>query len=153
MALWCVGQLIPLGDKKNLAFIISYPQEDQSQLAIAQCWIKPILHFMSLVKQDLMEGFHNLSRCRFVFLLYFKHKIRESYLINTSTSVFISKHFILLLQVKDSKTHFTVANTTNMRRAAFTVTGLVPGTEYIIVIDSSNSKGKIRKCHTIVDRI
>jgi len=50
-----------------------------------------------------------------------------------------------LLKVKDSKTHFTVANTTNMRRAAFTVTGLVPGTGYIIVIDSSNSKGKFQQ--------
>ena len=45
----------------------------------------------------------------------------------------------------DSKTHFTVANTTNMRRAAFTVTGLLPGTGYIVAIASANSKGKLYK--------
>ena len=45
----------------------------------------------------------------------------------------------------DSKTHFTVANTTNMRRAAFTVTGLLPGTGYIVSIASANSKGKLYK--------
>jgi len=46
------------------------------------------------------------------------------------------------MQVMDSKTHFTVANTTNMRRAAFTVTGLMPGTGYLVAITSSNSKGR-----------
>ena len=48
----------------------------------------------------------------------------------------------------DLKTHFTVANTTNMRRAAFTVTGLLPGTGYIVTIASSNSKGKKNKSIT-----
>ena len=42
----------------------------------------------------------------------------------------------------DSKTHFTVANTTNMRRAAFTVTGLMPGTGYVVSITAGNSKGR-----------
>ena len=46
------------------------------------------------------------------------------------------------MQVMDAKTHFTVANTTNMRQAAFTVTGLMPGTGYMVAITAGNTKGR-----------
>ena len=45
------------------------------------------------------------------------------------------------MEVKDAQTHFVVANTTNTRRAAFTVTGLRPGTGYIVSVHSFNPKG------------
>ena len=46
------------------------------------------------------------------------------------------------MEVKDAQTHFVVANTTNTRRAAFTVTGLRPGTGYIVSVHSFNPKGR-----------
>lgn len=46
------------------------------------------------------------------------------------------------MEVKDAKTHFVVANTTNTRVAAFTVTGLRPGTGYIVSVHSYNAKGR-----------
>lgn len=46
------------------------------------------------------------------------------------------------MEVRDAKTSFVVANTTNTRAAAFTVTGLRPGTAYIVKISSSNDKGR-----------
>ena len=47
-----------------------------------------------------------------------------------------------IMAVKDAQTHFVVANTTNTRRAAFTVTGLRPGTGYIVSVHSFNPKGR-----------
>ena len=47
-----------------------------------------------------------------------------------------------VFQVMDAKTHFKVANTTNMVKPAFTVTGLMPGTGYVVSITSGNSKGR-----------
>ena len=46
------------------------------------------------------------------------------------------------MEVRDAKTSFLVANTTNTRAAAFTVTGLRPGTNYLVSISSSNDKGR-----------
>ena len=46
------------------------------------------------------------------------------------------------MEVRDAKTSFVVANTTNTRAAAFTVTGLRPGTSYLVSISSSNDKGR-----------
>ena len=46
------------------------------------------------------------------------------------------------MEVRDGKTSFVVANTTNTRAAAFTVTGLRPGTTYLVSISSSNDKGR-----------
>ena len=46
-----------------------------------------------------------------------------------------------VMEVRDAQTHFVVANTTNTRRAAFTVTGLRPGTGYIVSVHSFNPKG------------
>ena len=46
------------------------------------------------------------------------------------------------MEVRDAKTSFVVANTTNTRAAAFTVTGLRPGTNYLVSISSSNNKGR-----------
>ena len=54
-------------------------------------------------------------------------------------------HFFFLqgfvMEVMDAKTHITVANTTNARDPAFTVTGLRPGVGYIVSVNSYNSKG------------
>ncbi len=46
------------------------------------------------------------------------------------------------MEVMDAQTQFVVANTTNRRGPAFTVTGLRPGTGYIVTISSSNAKGR-----------
>ena len=46
------------------------------------------------------------------------------------------------MEVRDGKTSFVVANTTNTRAATFTVTGLRPGTTYLVSISSSNDKGR-----------
>ena len=46
------------------------------------------------------------------------------------------------MEVRDAKTSFVVANTTNTRAPAFTVTGLRPGTAYTVRISSSNDKGR-----------
>lgn len=46
-----------------------------------------------------------------------------------------------LMEVIDAKTQFTVANTTNSISPAFTVTGLRPGTGYIVSVQAFNSKG------------
>ena len=45
------------------------------------------------------------------------------------------------MEVRDAKTSFVVANTTNTRAPAFTVTGLRPGTGYWVSISSHNAKG------------
>ena len=45
------------------------------------------------------------------------------------------------MEVRDAKTSFVVANTTNTRAPAFTVTGLRPGTGYWVSISSNNAKG------------
>ena len=47
-----------------------------------------------------------------------------------------------MLEVLDAQTHFQVANTTNTRSPAFTVTGLNPGNGYIIAVHSYNAKGE-----------
>jgi hypothetical protein len=46
------------------------------------------------------------------------------------------------MEVMDAKTAFVVANTTNMRSPAFTVTGLRPGTGYWVTLSSGNAKGR-----------
>lgn len=46
------------------------------------------------------------------------------------------------MEVRDAKTAFVVANTTNTRSPAFTVTGLRPGTGYLVAISSGNDKGR-----------
>ena len=46
-----------------------------------------------------------------------------------------------VLEVVDAKTQFTVANTTNRKDPAFTVTGLRPGTGYVVAVHSFNAKG------------
>ena len=46
------------------------------------------------------------------------------------------------MQVMDAKTHFSVANTTNSRTPAFTVTGLRPGNGYIVSVAAYNGKGQ-----------
>ena len=46
------------------------------------------------------------------------------------------------MEVRDAKTSFVVANTTNTRAPAFTVTGLRPGTGYWVSISSNNAKGR-----------
>ena len=92
---------------------------------------------MLLVRLDLMVDYHNHSPCRLVAII-FRESTKLKFKIVRTAQELIHIYF----QVMDSKTHFTVANTTNMRRAAFTVTGLLPGTGYIVSIASSNSKGK-----------
>ncbi len=59
-----------------------------------------------------------------------------------------------MLEVKDAKTHFTVANTTNRRDPAFTVTGLRPGSGYVISVHSFNAKGasEARRIHAYTAR-
>lgn len=46
------------------------------------------------------------------------------------------------MEVMDAKTHFVVANTTNTRSPSFTVTGLRPGTGYLVSVSSANAKGR-----------
>ena len=46
------------------------------------------------------------------------------------------------MEVMDAKTQFVVANTTNRRGPAFTVTGLRPGTGYRVTVRSANAKGR-----------
>ena len=48
---------------------------------------------------------------------------------------------IFTMEVTDAATNFVVANTTNSQSARFTVTGLRPGTEYIVSVSSANAKG------------
>jgi len=46
-----------------------------------------------------------------------------------------------MLEVMDAKTGFMVANTTNARSPSFAVTGLRPGTGYVVAVHSYNAKG------------
>jgi len=46
-----------------------------------------------------------------------------------------------VLEVSDAKTGFAVANTTNARSPTFAVTGLRPGTGYVVSVHSYNAKG------------
>jgi hypothetical protein len=50
-----------------------------------------------------------------------------------------------MMEVIDATSHFTVANTTNRRDPAFTVTGLRPGTGYIVAVHSFNGKGRSKE--------
>ncbi len=62
------------------------------------------------------------------------------------------QHF--MLEVLDAKTHLSVANTTNVRDPAFTVTGLRPSTGYIVAVHSFNAKGasKAMRIHAFTAR-
>ncbi len=59
-----------------------------------------------------------------------------------------------MLEVLDAKTHLSVANTTNVRDPAFTVTGLRPSTGYIVAVHSFNAKGasKAMRIHAFTAR-
>ena len=46
------------------------------------------------------------------------------------------------MEVRESNTQYMVANTTNTRSPAFTVTGLQAGKRYSIMISSGNAKGR-----------
>jgi hypothetical protein len=46
------------------------------------------------------------------------------------------------MEVTDAATNFVVANTTNSQAPRFTVTGLRPGTGYLVSISSANAKGR-----------
>ena len=46
-----------------------------------------------------------------------------------------------LMEVIDAQSHYGVSNTTNSREPSFSVTGLRPGTGYIVSVLSFNSKG------------
>lgn len=47
-----------------------------------------------------------------------------------------------MMEVIDATTHFLVANTTNANGPVFTVTGLRPGSGYIVSVYAFNSKGR-----------
>ena len=49
---------------------------------------------------------------------------------------------IFTMEVMDEATNFVVANTTNSQASRFTVTGLRPGTGYLVSISSANAKGR-----------
>lgn len=49
---------------------------------------------------------------------------------------------LFTMEVTDAATNFVVANTTNSQAPRFTVTGLRPGTGYIVTISSANGKGR-----------